>query len=294
MLIIVIVKCYLTLCNINQSQIEQNPFSLAFIVVIPGGGGWVSNGHSGQQAFIEEIVLLTFSVLHAYANKLVKYSLVHACTMLFLDVTSYASYTFISIFTINTVNCMDMSVLMLSPDIFTDHLYINHMMLIVDVIGVSFTSIIKESKYKSVTILNVVSTKTHLSSDQCTTLSTILTKQNNFFVGIINAYPNCHLSRCSTTSMHLSSYPHVSWCFNAELIRLCDIGVSEGCGTSWLCIPNLHYIKKGWYDWLALWLFRAKSNTLLCLPISIYTWYFKSCPGYSYFSKLYILHHIYA
>ena len=70
----------------------------------------------------------------------------------------------------NTMNCMDMSVPMRSPDFFTNHTRLRDIMFFDDVEVDSFASLIKESKYKSISISDVINTQIHLSSDQLTIL----------------------------------------------------------------------------------------------------------------------------
>ena len=56
-----------------------------------------------------------------------------------------------------------------------------------------FVTIFKESKSKSVPISDVTSAQTHLSSDQSTTLSTILNKHIPLFDSILKVNLHCHI-----------------------------------------------------------------------------------------------------
>ena len=102
----------------------------------------------------------------------------------------------------------------------------------------SFASLIKEYKYKSISISDVINTQLHLSSDQCTPLSTMLAKHVTLFDGILKVHPHrlIHLDIIpNAVPRHLHAYPvahmHLN-VFKAKLLRLCDIGVLEVCGAS--------------------------------------------------------------
>ena len=136
------------------------------------------------------------------------------------------------------MNCMDMSVPMHNPDFFTNNTQLCDIIIFDDIEVNSFASHIKECKYKSISISDVVNAQSHLTSDQCATLSTMLAKHDTLFDGILKVYPQhlihldislhaipCHLCAYPVAHMHLDV-------FKAELIRLCNIGVQEVCSTS--------------------------------------------------------------
>ena len=84
-----------------------------------------------------------------------------------------------------------MSVPMRSPDFFTNNTWLHDILFFDDIEVDSFASLIKESKYKSVSISNIINAQSHLSSDQCATLSIMLNKHVPLFDGIIKIYPHC-------------------------------------------------------------------------------------------------------
>ena len=89
----------------------------------------------------------------------------------------------------NAMNCM--SVPMHNPDFFTNNTQQHDKLFFDDIEVDSFASLIKESKYKSVSISNIINAQSHLSSDQCATLSIMLNKHVPLFDGIIKIYPHC-------------------------------------------------------------------------------------------------------
>ena len=114
----------------------------------------------------------------------------------------------------------------------------------------SYASIIKESPCKSVSISDVVAAQTHLSLEQCQSLSKILDKHMTLFDGILKVYPHCliHLEVASNaTPKHLRAYPvaHIHLeVFKVELQCLCNISVLEQCGASQSTSPTFIIPKK--------------------------------------------------
>jgi hypothetical protein len=122
----------------------------------------------------------------------------------------------------------------------------------------SYASLIKESTYKSVSISDIVGTQTHLSSEECHALSSILNKHTALFDGILKVYPHrlVHLDVIpNAIPRHQRAYPvlHIHLeVFKAELIRLCNKGVLEICGASQCASPTFIIPKKRWYSLLGL------------------------------------------
>jgi hypothetical protein len=129
------------------------------------------------------------------------------------------------------MNCMDMSDPMHNPDLFSNNTQLCDIIIFDDIEVDSFASLIKESKYKSISISDAINAQSHLTSDQCATLSTMLAKHVTLFDGILKVYPNClihldiipnavpyHLHAYSVAHMHLDV-------FKAELLQLFDVGV---------------------------------------------------------------------
>ena len=197
-----------------------------------------SKFHSNQQVLLQEIVLPEFKHT-AYIDKQICQVFTGPCTYdVILGHDFLCKLHFHIHFDDNTMNCMDMSVPMHSPDFFTNNNRLCDIMFVDDVEVNSFVSLFKESKYKSISISDVVNSQPHLSSDQCTILSTMLAKHVSLFDGILKVYPHCliHLDIIpNAVPRHLRAYPvahmHLN-VFKAELLRLCDIGVLEVCGAS--------------------------------------------------------------
>ena len=150
----------------------------------------------------------------------------------------------------NTMNCMDMSVPVRSPDFFSDCTRLRDIMFVDDIEVDSFALMITKSKYQQVSISTIVDAQKHLSVEDKNTLSIMLSKHTILFDGILKVYPHrlVHLDVIqNATPRHLRAYPvaHIHLeVFKAELSRLCEIGVLEICGASQWASPTFIIPKK--------------------------------------------------
>ena len=85
---------------------------------------------------------------------------------------------------------MDMSVAMHSYEFFTENTCLQDILFFDDVDVDSYASIIKESKYKSVSISDVITAQSHLLPEQAQLLSKMLEKHTTLFDGILKVYPH--------------------------------------------------------------------------------------------------------
>ena len=249
--------------------------------------------HSNQQVLLQEIVLPEFKRT-AYIDKQTCQVFTGPCTYdVILGRDFLRKLHFHINFDDNTMNCMDMSVPMRSPDFFTNHTRLHDIMFFDDVEVDSFASLIKQSKYKSISISDVINTQLHLSSNQRTILSTMLAKHVTLFDGILKVYPHrlIHLDIIpNAVPRHLRAYPvaHIHLdVFKAELLRLCDIGVLEVCGALQWASPTFIIPKKdGTVCWVSDFGELNKVIQQHIYPLPHLQDILKCHPGYSYFSKL--------
>ena len=90
----------------------------------------------------------------------------------------------------NTMNCMDMSVPMQSPDHFSDQTQLHDLKFIVGVEFDSFASTITKSTYQPISISTIVDTQTQLTVEYRNKLSIMLSKHTMLFDGIPKVYPH--------------------------------------------------------------------------------------------------------
>ena len=121
--------------------------------------------HSNQQVLLQEIVLPEFKRT-AYIDIQTCLVFTGPCTYdVILGCDFLCKLHFHMNFDDNTMNCMEMTVPMHSPDFFTNNTQLCDIMFFDDIEVDSFASLIKEAKYKSVSISDVVNAQSHLSSD---------------------------------------------------------------------------------------------------------------------------------
>ena len=124
---------------------------------------WAGEFHSNQQEFLQEIVLPEFKHT-AYIDKQTCQVFTGPCTYdVILGHDFLRKLHFHIHFDDDTMNCMDMSVPMHNPDFFTNNNCLRDIMFFDDVEVDSSASIIKECKYKSVSISDVVNAQSHLN-----------------------------------------------------------------------------------------------------------------------------------
>ena len=80
----------------------------------------------------------------------------------------------------NTMNCMDMSVPMQSPDFFYDQSWLRDIMFFDNDEVDSFALTITKSTYHPVSISTIIDTQTHLSIEERNTLSIMLSKKPHY------------------------------------------------------------------------------------------------------------------
>ena len=148
------------------------------------------------------------------------------------------------------MTCMDMSISMHNPDFFTDSSCLQDIMFFDGVDVDSYTLLIKESTYKSVSISDVVGAQTHLSLEECHSLSNMMNTHTALFDSTHKVYLHCLVNLDvipNAIPWHLQAYPvaHIHLeVFKAKLMCLCNLGVSEICGTSQWASPTFIVPKK--------------------------------------------------
>ena len=150
----------------------------------------------------------------------------------------------------NSMNCMDTSVPMGSPEFFYDCTRLRDIMFFDDVEVDSFASTITKSTFHPVNISTIIDKQTHLSVEDRNKLSVMLNIHTILFDGILKVYPPSLVRldiQPNVTPWHLHAYlvAHVHLdVFKAELVRLCKIGVLETCGASQWASPTFIISKK--------------------------------------------------
>ena len=149
-----------------------------------------------------------------------------------------------------TINCMDMTVPVQSPDYFLDHICLCYVMFFDDVEVDSFAPTITKSLYQPVYISIIADAQNHLSVRHRNALTLMVNKHLVLFDCVLKVYYHrlVYLDIIqNATPWQLHAYPmaHIHLdVFKAALSCLCDMDILESCAASQWVLPTIRIPKK--------------------------------------------------